>query len=95
MTVSRTHGLDLQKNTGQNGKERTRFQIRTQLDFDTLYLGKLFPSLIDDSETVEMYTSSSGGSYFIFDFPEDQEDRVERLIGYSSTIVSYHLQHRR
>jgi hypothetical protein len=67
----------------------------TQLDMDALYLGRLFPSLVDDSETVEVYANSSGGSYFVFDFPEEQEDRVERLIGYSSSIVSYHLQHKR
>jgi len=63
----------------------------TQLDTDASFLGNLLPTLIDNSETVEIFLNNGGKSYFVIKFPEEEEDRFERLLGYSSSVVSYHL----
>jgi hypothetical protein len=47
--------------------------------------------LIDNSETIEVFLNNGGKSYFVIKFPEEEEDRFERLLGYSSSVVSYHL----
>lgn len=92
MTASQTRGQDQAVNTGKTGNGLIRFRIVTQLDSDALHLKELFLTFIENSRVCEIVLNSSGKNWFIFEFPEQEEDRVERLIGYSGSIVSYHLE---
>lgn len=87
-----TPGQDHQNNTGKIGKDRIRYLVYTALDTDAIFLGRVLENAIPDAKLVEVLQKSTGGSFFMLDFPEQYEDKFELLISFSSSVKSYHLQ---
>ena len=80
--------------TGETGSGRIRYRVYTQLETDADYLGRILEMAIDGAHLAE-YLHKGMGSYFVLDFPEEHEDKFERLLSFSSSVKSYHLQHQK
>ena len=46
-----------------------------------------------DAEGEQVVNSSK--NRFVIDIPEEDEDYFERLLGYSSNVISWHIQHKK
>lgn len=77
--------------TGETGSGRIRYRVYTQLETDADYLGRILERAIDGAHLAE-YTHKGTESYFVLDFPKEYEDKFERLLSFSSSVKSYHLQ---
>ena len=89
--ASNSPGLARRQNTGEAGKNRIRYRVYTQLETDAIYRGNILEQARDEAHLVE-YFQKGYGSYFVIDFPEEHEARFERLISFSCSVKSYHLQ---
>jgi hypothetical protein len=49
---------------------------------------------IEDSTVIEQVLNTSKNR-FVIDIPEASEEYFERLLGFSTSVISWHLQHRK
>lgn len=94
MTASNVQKSGRPAPTGESGNGRIRYRVYTQLETDAGYLGRILEMAIDGAHLAE-YLHKGTGSYFVLDFPEEYEDKFERLLSFSSSVKSYHLQHQK
>ena len=94
MIESQTPGSDQDQSTGKNGKKKIRFLVLVQLPNDVEYLSRVISLAIENSVVIEQVVNSSKNR-FVIDIPEKDEDYFERLLGYSSNVISWHIQHKK
>ncbi len=89
MTVSQAQSKDPAKNSGESGKGRILFRVFVQQSHDVGSLAHKLKLILDDSVVREMHAKSKD-SFLVIEINEDQEEYLERLLEYSSVVVSGH-----
>lgn len=77
------------KSSGESGKDRILFRVFVQQSHDVSSLSHKLKLILDDSVIREMRVASKD-SYLVIEINEDQEEYLERLLEYSSVVVSGH-----
>jgi hypothetical protein len=76
----------------RSGGDKARYKVFTQLDTDLIYVSHVLENAIPDAAIREKFISSGvGKSYFVIEFDKKFEDKFELLLGFSSSVISWHL----